>query len=58
VFGLTGDGTLLDDLGTSTGSRNLELYNGRAEITLRTNGGESVVSLRTKAVPTAFLTVK
>ncbi len=28
-FGITGDGRLLDNLGTSTGSREVELYNGR-----------------------------
>jgi beta-galactosidase len=58
VFGLTGVGTLLDDAGTSAGSRSIELYNGRAQISVSTNGGESVVSLRCKSLPVAFLTVK
>ncbi|MEQ1851536.1 MAG: alginate lyase family protein, partial [Chthoniobacteraceae bacterium] len=31
-FGLTGDGRLLDNLGTSTGARVVQLYNGRARI--------------------------
>ena len=31
-FGLAGDGLLLDNLGTSTGSREVELYNRRALI--------------------------
>ncbi len=31
-FGLTGDGRLLDNLGTSTGARVVQLYNGRAQI--------------------------
>ncbi len=31
-FGLAGDGRLIDNLGTSTGSRTVQLYNGRATI--------------------------
>jgi beta-galactosidase len=31
-FGLTGDGRLIDNLGTATGSRAVQLYNGRATI--------------------------
>jgi beta-galactosidase len=57
-FGLTGDGILLDNTGTSTGSRSVELYNGRAEISLLRNDGSSVVSVRCKSLPTAFLAVK
>jgi beta-galactosidase len=57
-FGLTGDGTLLDNTGTSTGSRSVELYNGRAEISFLRNDGSSVVSVRSRSLPTAFLTVK
>jgi beta-galactosidase len=57
-FGLTGDGTLLDNAGTSTGSRSVELYNGRAEISLLRNDGSSVVSVRCRSLATAFLTVK
>ena len=56
-FGLTGDGVLLDDIGTSIGSRCVQLYNGRAEITLLTKGGKSVVSVRCESIPTAFITV-
>lgn len=57
-FGLTGDGVLLDNLGTVRGSRSVELCNGRAEISLATNRGKSVVSARIPPVPTAFLTVQ
>jgi beta-galactosidase len=56
-FGITGDGTLLDNLGTSRGARSVELYNGRAEISLLRNGGKSVVSVSSKDVPTALLAV-
>ncbi len=57
-FGLTGDGVLLDNMGTSTGSRSVEVYNGRAEISLLRNDGSSVVSVRCRSLPIAFLTVK
>ncbi|HEV3041243.1 MAG TPA: glycoside hydrolase family 2 TIM barrel-domain containing protein [Candidatus Angelobacter sp.] len=56
-FGVTGDGTLLDNLGTSTGSRVLQLYNGRAEITLQTKSGKSVLSASSPGLPTAFLSL-
>jgi beta-galactosidase len=56
-FGITGDGALLDNRGSSTGSRCVELYNGRAEIGLLRNDGSSVLSVRCRSLPTAFLTV-
>jgi beta-galactosidase len=56
-FALAGDGQLVDNLGTSTGSRQLELYNGRATIKVRLAGGRSTVSVHSKDLPTAFLTV-
>ena len=57
-FGLEGDGVLVDNLGTSTGSRVVELYNGRVEIGLRPNGGKSMLSASVKGVPTAFLPIE
>jgi beta-galactosidase len=57
LFRLAGDGTLLDNLGTSTGSHRVELYNGRAEISLMRNDGNSVLSVHCKALPTAFLAI-
>lgn len=56
-FGVAGQGTLLDDLGTNTGSRGVELYNGRAMISLKRNGGKSEVSVWSKDVTTAFLEI-
>jgi beta-galactosidase len=56
-FGLTGDGALVDNIGTNRGSRAVELYNGRAEITVARQGGKSIVSLCSKGLPTAFLSV-
>jgi beta-galactosidase len=54
-FGLTGDGSLPANLGTTTGSRQLQLSNGAAVININTNGGKSVVSVQCAGLPTAFL---
>jgi beta-galactosidase len=54
-FELTGDGELMDDLGTSSGSRFVQLYNGRAIIRVKTKNGRSVVSAKVNSVPTAFI---
>ena len=54
-FSLTGDGTLLDDLGTSKGSRKLQVINGRAIISIKTNKGKSVVCVQSSGIPTVFL---
>jgi beta-galactosidase len=57
-FGLTGDGQLIDNLGTSTGSRKVQLYNGRAIIHVKLNKGTSVVSVSSAEMRTAFLTLQ
>jgi len=54
-FSLTGDGALLDDLGTSKGSRKLQVFNGRAIISVKTNKGKSVVGVQSPGIPTVFL---
>ncbi len=54
-FGLTGDGKLIDNQGTSTGSRLVQLYNGRAIIRVKENNGKSVVSAKVEGFPTAFI---
>ena len=54
-FSLTGDGILLDDLGTTRGSRKLQVYNGRAIISVKTNGGQSVVGVQSPGISTCFL---
>lgn len=56
-FGLTGDGQLLDDLGTDTGSRVVQLYNGRAQINLRLDGERAVASVQSEGLTTRFLEV-
>jgi len=53
-FGLAGDGKLIDNQGTSSGSRKVEVYNGRAIIRVNLNGGNSMASVKSKGLPTAF----
>ncbi len=53
-FDLIGEGRLIDNLGTSTGARKLELYNGRALISLERKG-EVLVSVSSEGAPTTFL---
>ena len=56
-FGLAGEGKLRDNLGTSTGGRLVELYNGRALISVDLNKGKSVATVASKGIPPAFLTI-
>ena len=57
-FAIAGDGELLHNLGTSTGSRQVELYNGRAIIRARMKKGEAAISVSAEKLPTAVMTVK
>ncbi|MGB6974048.1 MAG: DUF4982 domain-containing protein [Terracidiphilus sp.] len=57
-FSLAGDGELLDNLGTATGSRVIELYNGCAEIALKRGAEPCVVSVSSPGVEEAFVKVK
>ena len=54
-FGLTGDGRLLDNLGTVRGSRVVQLANGRAQISAEMTGRKAVLSVAAKGLPTEFL---
>lgn len=54
TFGLTGDGLLVDNLGTSSGSRKVEVYNGRAIIRVKLNGGKSIASVKSQGLPSLF----
>ncbi len=56
-FTIAGEGTLIDNRGTPTGSRVVELYNGRAEISLLTNNSSSVISVAVEKLKPAFVTV-
>jgi beta-galactosidase len=53
-FSLAGDGRLIDNLGTTRGSRELELYNGRAQICLDHQGG-CTLGIASDGLPAAFL---
>lgn len=53
-FSLVGDGRLLDNLGTSTGSRKVQCYNGRASIRVQTRG-INFISVKSEGMPTVFL---
>ena len=54
-FGLIGDGLLIDNQGTSSGSRLVEVYNGRAFIHVKTNNGKSIANVQSKGLKTTFL---
>ncbi|HEX4037675.1 MAG TPA: glycoside hydrolase family 2 TIM barrel-domain containing protein [Acidobacteriaceae bacterium] len=53
-FSLAGDGRLEDNLGTPTGSRVVEMYNGRVQISL-THAGPVVAGVHSAGVEAAFL---
>jgi beta-galactosidase len=57
-FGLTGDGHLLDNLGTAGGSRVVQLADGRAQISLKLTGPKVVASVATDGIETEFITVE
>ncbi|HEV3202570.1 MAG TPA: DUF4982 domain-containing protein [Bryobacteraceae bacterium] len=57
-FALAGDGELIQNMGTASGSRQVELANGRAIIRARMNKGQSVVSVSAAGLPTAFRTIR
>jgi beta-galactosidase len=58
-FGLAGSGKLIDDLGTSSGSRLVQLYNGRAVIRVEKKpGAASVISASVQGVPVAFVSLQ
>lgn len=54
-FSLAGEGQLIDDQGTSTGSRKVQVYNGRAIISVKLNKGKSVVSVSSDGLPVSFI---
>jgi beta-galactosidase len=58
TFGLAGDGKLVDNLGTVSGSRIVELQNGRAIIRVKLNDGTSIASVKSNGIPTSFCSLK
>ena len=57
-FGLTGDGRLLDNLGTASGSRNVQMTNGHAKIGVNLTGNSAVASVSIDGLETEFLNLK
>jgi beta-galactosidase len=55
-FSLTGPGRLIDNLGTTRASRELQLANGRAEISFNASG-TCLITVKGKGLPEAMLTV-
>ncbi len=56
-FSLAGDGDLMDNLGTSSGARKVQAYNGRAKIRVRRNGGKNIICVKSPSLPTVFLSL-
>jgi len=56
-FSVAGSGKLIDNQGTSTGSRLVELYNGRARISLQRNGGASTAAAACEGIEPAFVLI-
>ncbi|MDO7851609.1 glycoside hydrolase family 2 TIM barrel-domain containing protein [Hymenobacter convexus] len=54
-FSLAGAGRLLDDLGTSSGARKVQAYNGRAIIRLEAQAGQSVVAVQSPGLEAVLL---
>ncbi len=56
-FALSGNGSLRDNLGTSAGSRAVQLYNGRAEISLHRGSGPVALTVTAEKLPPATLSI-
>jgi beta-galactosidase len=57
-FSVAGEARLIDNLGTSRGSRVVQLYNGRTQISLqKTPALKSIVAVSTAGIPSAFCTI-
>lgn len=56
-FTVAGCGCMIDNQGTSTGSRVVQLYNGRARISLRRNGGATDAGVASEGIAPVFVTV-
>jgi len=56
-FTIAGLGTLIDNHGTPKASRVVEMYNGRAEITVIRNSSSSVIGVDTPGIKPVFCTI-
>ncbi len=57
-FDLAGDGKMVDNKGTSTGSRKVQAFNGRARIKVLLNDGESRVAVKSPGLKSQFVTLQ
>jgi beta-galactosidase len=57
-FRLAGDGELIQNLGITSGSRQVEMANGRAVVRVRMAKGEAVLSAAVEGVSTALHTIR
>jgi beta-galactosidase len=53
-FKLAGDGKLVDNLGTPGASSYVQMYNGRALISVQTKGSGNAISVESAGIPTAI----
>ncbi|WP_414648622.1 hypothetical protein [Edaphobacter sp.] len=56
-FTVVAPGALIDNRGTSRGSRVVQTYNGRSEISVHSNNGGSLVGPGVAGIRTAFYTL-
>jgi beta-galactosidase len=56
-FSLAGDGELINNLGTSSGSSKVQAYNGRAIISIKKNAGQSKLAIQSPGIQTVFLSL-
>jgi beta-galactosidase len=56
-FSAAGDGRLIQNMGTTSGSRKVQASNGRARIKVEKQGGKTVVAVRSGKLKTEFITV-
>lgn len=54
-YEIAGEGRLIQNQGTSTGSRILQAFNGRTRIRVVRNAGKSVVAVKAENIPTMFV---
>lgn len=55
TYDIAGDGKLIQNQGTSTGSRILQAFNGRTRIRVARNNGKSIVAVKAEDIPTVFI---
>jgi len=56
-FSQIGDGSLIHNMGTSTASKKIQAYNGRAIISIKKNKGKSVICVKSSNIQPVFINV-